>query len=170
MKAVVRGLAAAALAGSALAAPAADLTLKNAWMRPAPVGAEAARAYVDIESRVTVDLVGATTPVARQVLLVHAPDPDDPAREEVVPAIPVLAGTTTRLAYRGDHLRLTGLTADVANGVPVPVTLVFRDADGREIRASTEVVVRGLLLPQHRSPESRGAPPSAAGGVPTAPP
>ncbi len=144
-----RALAAAALAGVALAASAAEVTLKTAWMRPAAAGAPAARAYVDIESPVALELVGASSPVAAQVLLVHVGRIDDPGSEEVVPSMRIPAGAVTRLAFRGDHLRLVDVKQDLANGTPVPLALVFRDPKGGEIRASTQVTVRGLLLPQH---------------------
>jgi copper(I)-binding protein len=136
-----------------------DVTLKNAWMRPAPSGADAARAYVDIMSDKTLDLVGASTPVARRVEIVRVRTIGDPSTEEVVKSFAVLGGTTTRLAYRGDHLRLVDVTRDVANGDPVPLTLTFKDASGRRIEASTEVLVRGLLLPQQMPDALRDAPP-----------
>ena len=161
-----RVLAAAALAVvTAAAAAADDVTLTTAWMRPAPAGASAARAYVDIGSATALDLVGASTPVAAQVVLVRVPRLDDPASEEVVPSLTVPAGKVTRLAYRGDHLRLVDVKQDLANGTPVPLTLVFRDAQGRESRAATTITVRGLVLPQAGVPES---PPRAGDAAPTA--
>jgi len=137
---------------------AAEVTLKNAWMRPAPAGAETARAYVDIGSDTALVLTGASTPIASKVAIVLVKTIGDPASEEVVPSLAVRAGATTRLAYHGDHLRLVGVTRDVANGDPVPLTLTFKDTGGRSVKATTKVVVRGLLLPQHTSPESRDAP------------
>ncbi len=156
----LRALVAAVLAGAALAADAADVTLKTAWMRPAAAGSPAARAYVDIESRAPLTLVGAVTPVAAQVVLVHVARLDDPASEEVVPSMPVPAGAVTRLAFRGDHLRLVDVKQDLANGMPVPLTLVFRDAQGRESQAATLVTVRGLLLPQQMNVDGPAAPPA----------
>ena len=85
---------------------------------------------------------------------------DDPASEVVVREMAVPAGTTTRLAYRGDHLRLTGIKRDVANGDPVPLTLTFRDAAGKRLVATTSIVVRGLLLPQQGPASSRDTAPA----------
>jgi len=144
---------------------AAEVTLRNAWMRPAPAGAEAARAYVDIDSAAALELVGASTPIALETRIVLVKEIDNPASEQVVPLLAVPAGTTTRLAFRGDHLRLVGITRDVANGDPVPLTLTFRDSAGKEVVATTGIVVRGLLSPQ----QIRGAP-RAAQTVPAAPP
>ena len=150
-------VACAALAGAGAAAAADAVSLRNAWMRPAPAGAEHARAYVDIDSTADLTLVGATTPVARKVELVRVKAIDDPTNEETVATLPVPAGKTTRLAFRGDHLRLTGITRDVANGDAVPLTLTFRDGQGKPVTATASVTVRGLLLPQQRPEASRDA-------------
>ena len=165
MRGVVAALA--LLACAAVATAADTVTLKSAWMRLAAAGAQPARAYVDIESTANLKLVGAATPVATRVQLVHVGKIDDPASEVVVREMEVPAGTTTRLAYRGDHLRLTGIKRDLANGDPVPLTLTFRDAAGKRLVAKTDVVVRGLLLPQHAPPPPRDStkappPPAAA--------
>ena len=164
----MRGVIALVLLSCATVANAAEtVTLKTAWMRPAAAGAQPARAYVDIESTANLKLVGAATPVATRVQLVHVGKIDDPASEVVVREMAVPAGTTTRLAYRGDHLRLTGIKRALANGDPVPLTLTFRDAAGKRFVAKTDVVVRGLLLPQHAPPPPRDStkappPPPAA--------
>ena len=150
-------IALALVSCAAVANAAETVTLKGAWMRPAPAGAQPARAYVDIESTANLKLVGAATPVATRVQLVHVGKIDDPASEVVVLEMEVPAGTTTRLAYRGDHLRLTGIRSDVANGDPVPLTLTFRDATGKRFVATTNIVVRGLLLPQQGPAPSRDA-------------
>ncbi|MFO1316325.1 MAG: copper chaperone PCu(A)C [Burkholderiales bacterium] len=161
-------LVAVAALGFAGAAAAADVvTLRNAWMRPAPAGAASARAYVDIDSTAAVTLVGAATPLARKVELVRVKVIDDPATEETVATMPVAAGATTRLAYRGDHLRLVGITRDAGNGDPAPLTLTFRDGKGRLVKATTSITVRGLLLPQQRPEASRDATTDApASGAP----
>lgn len=147
-------VAALAFAGMADA----QITAKYAWMRPAPSGADAARVYVDIVSDVAVDLVGASSPVAKSVAIVKVGTIGDPATEQVVKAFPVPAGATTRLAYRGDHLRLVDLARDVGNGDQVPLTLTFRDKAGKRTDVTTEVSVRGLLLPQQVPEAARDAP------------
>ena len=167
----MRGLLAVlAFACTAVANAAETVTLKSAWMRPAPAGTQPARAYVDIESAANLKLVGAATPAAARVQLVRVDRIDDPASEVVVREMEVPAGTTTRLAYRGDHLRFTGIKRDLANGDPVPLTLTFRDRAGKRIAATTNIVVRGLLLPQQTPAPSRDAamaPPAAPPPAPT---
>jgi copper(I)-binding protein len=144
-----------------------EVTLRNAWMRPAPAGAASARAYVDIVSDTALVLAGASTPMASKVEIVLVKRLGDPESEEVVTSLAVLAGATTRLAYLGDHLRIVGVTRDVANGDLVPLTLTFKDTAGRPVKATTNVVVRGVLLPQHMAPESRDAPSPPVAPAPT---
>ena len=166
---LLAALAAATLAGAGAAAAADVVTLRNAWMRPAPAGAASAQAYVDIDSAAALTLIGADTPFARRVELVRV-KAGDPPTEHAVASMAVPAGGTTRLAFRGDHLRFVGITRDAANGVEVPVTLTFRDGRGRLVKATTGVTVRGLLLPQQRPDVSRDAtttaPPAAADPAP----
>jgi copper(I)-binding protein len=137
-------LAALAL-GVAGLAHAADIRLHTAWMRPAAEG-EDASAYVDIESDTPLTLTGASTTLARKVeiVVVRKTDGLDPGK--VVRTLPVAAGTT-RLAYKGNHLRLVGMRDTMANGRLVPVTLHFRDRAGKRYDATADVQVRGLLAP-----------------------
>lgn len=148
MKRALRGVILFAALAAYPLAHAAGVTLSTAWMRPAPAEAEAARVYVDITSDKTLELIGASTPVAREVAIVRVGTIGDPSTEQVVKTFPVPGGKTTRLAYRGDHLRLIGITRDLANGDPVPLTLMFRDAAGKRVESTTNVAVRGLLLPK----------------------
>jgi copper(I)-binding protein len=148
MRVSLRGMAAACALFAACGVWAAEVTLKTAWMRPAASGMAEAMVYVDIVSEVSLDLVGASTPVARRVELVDVNLKTDPPESKVVASMPVAAGKTTRLAYRGSHLRLVGINKDLGNGASVPLTLMFKSADGKEIRASVDAQVRGLLTPQ----------------------
>ena len=138
-------IAAAALLAAALA-DAAPVSLSSAWMRPAPEGAPTARVYVDITSDANLTLVGASTPVAKRVEIVRVKTIGDPATESVVKKYEVPLGTTTRLAYLGDHLRLVGVKRTVNSGDPVPIKLRFVDGAGKRFEVATDVLVRGLLV------------------------
>ena len=73
---------------------------------------------------------------------------DDKPESKVVPSMPVPAGKTTRLAYNGSHLRLLKITKDMGNGTAVPMTLAFKSVDGKDVTATVNVQVRGLLMPR----------------------
>jgi len=147
MRRVMRAFTAIGLLAVASFACAAQVTPSSAWMRPAAAGAAGARVYVDIQSDANLDLVGATTPVAKRVDIVHVGTIGDPASEKVVKKFAIPGGTTTRLAYLGDHLRLVGLKRALNNGDPVPIRLRFVDAAGKRIEVPVDVVVRGITLP-----------------------
>ena len=144
--------AACALAFASVAA-AAQVSLSSVWMRPAVAGAESARVYVDIKSDANVDLVGASSPLAKKVEIVKVKTIGDPATESVVKKFAVPGGTTTRLAYLGDHLRLVGVKRSVNNGDPVPITLRFVDAKGKRFEVESYVTVRGLVFPGGAPPK-----------------
>ena len=126
------------------------ITLKYAWMRPAAAGMTEAQAYVDIVSERDGDLelVGAATPFAKKVELVEVTRQGDQTQAKVVASMPVPGGKTTRLPYRGNHLRLVEITKDFGNGTAVPLTLTFKSPDGKELTATIIGEPRGLLLPQ----------------------
>ncbi len=107
-----------------------------------------ALAYVDIVSESDLELIGASTPFAKKVELVLVTMKDDTPESKVVTSMRVPAGKTTRLAYRGSHLRLVDITKDFGNGSVVPLTLAFKSAEGKELTASVDAQVRGVLLPR----------------------
>lgn len=122
------------------------IDLNSAWMRPALGGQARARAYVDIKSDAALTLTDATTPAARAIEIVTVAGTDG-ADETVVATVPVVPGTPTRLAFRGNHLRLLDIDRDLRNGEQIPVTLRFTDAQGRAVSATATVTVRGFTVP-----------------------
>jgi periplasmic copper chaperone A len=167
---MLRGIIAACALAAACAVAAGDpipgnVMLKTAWLRPAAAGMAEAQAYVDIISESDLVLVGASTPFAKKVELVEVTTKDGQPESKVVASMPVPAGKTTRLAYRGSHLRLVEITKDLGNGTPVPITLAFKSAEGKDVTATISAVVRGVLLPQQMPAV---APKAAA--MPDAPP
>ena len=149
MHALIRSLVPVCALAFASVASAAPVALSSVWMRPAAAGADA-RVYVDIKSDVNVDLVGATTALAKKIDIVHVKTIGDPASETVVRKYAVPGGTTTRLAYLGDHLRLVGIKRALNNGDPVLIKLRFVDAAGKRFEVTADVVVRGLTFPGAR--------------------
>src|SRR5512132_51259 len=103
-----RGAAAAAL-GLCLGAPAsaADITVKNAWMRPVRAGATAAAVYVDILTNVPLKLVGASSRVANSAAVVVVDQkPDGTSVDNVVKEFALAGGKETRFAYNGNRIAL----------------------------------------------------------------
>jgi len=145
----MRWLAMLVMAAAAIAAvppAAAEIRLTSPWMRPAAAGGDA-RAYVDIASDEPVTLVGASSPLARSVQIRVVQDTDGVDPGKPVKSLPVVPGTPTRLAYKGNHLLLRGVRNALANATTVPVVLTFRDAKGRRLTAQASIQVRGIVAP-----------------------
>jgi copper(I)-binding protein len=136
------------------AAQTAAIDFNSTWMRPALAGQARARAYVDIKSDTALTLTGATTPVARAIEFVTVSGTNG-ADESVVDSVQVAPSAPTRLAFRGNHLRLLDINRDLLNGEQFPVTLRFADAQGRAIDATATVVVRGFMVPPEESAPRR---------------
>ena len=150
-----RLLAAAALAVALdVGAQTAIVDLNSVWMRPALAGQARARAYVDIKSDLALTLTEASTPVAHAIEFVIVSGSNG-VEEAVVATVPVAPGTPTRLAFRGNHLRLVDINRDLLNGEQFPLTLRFTDAEGRAVSATATVVVRGFMVPAAESAPRR---------------
>jgi copper(I)-binding protein len=148
-KQIVRGAFAVAL-GLFLGAPvdAADIIVKNAWMRPVRAGAPAAGVYVDIVTNVPLKLVGAKSRVAKSAAIVVVEQkPDGTSVDNVVKEFTLAGGKETRFAYNANRIDLYDITETLTPGASVPVTLLF--VEGPEMRQSVDidVLVRGVILP-----------------------
>jgi copper(I)-binding protein len=147
-----------ALVAVLVAAPTAraEVSLANAWMRPAYAGQPSAQVYVDVRSERPLKLVAASAPVARRAELVLVDPPsNDPATHRAVAELPVAGGGETRLALGGSHVRLVEVSRDVWPGERWPLELAFVDAEGKRVTATAEVLVRGLMArrPEDASPK-----------------
>ena len=158
LRSSLRAIVAASAFAVTLAALADEVTLKAAWLRPATAGMREAQAYVDIVSETDFDLVGASTPFAKKVELVLVSMNNEPPEQKVVATLPVPAGRTTRLAYRGSHLRLVEITRSFGNGTTVPLTLAFKSRDGKDVSSTVDAQVRGLLLQPQQMPAQSNDP------------
>jgi copper(I)-binding protein len=112
-----------ATAGGASGSPA--LTVTDAWVRAAPAGGTSA-AYFQLSNGGSADAVvtGATSEVA-EAASVHETSTDSGGMTGMhhVPAVTVEAGATLPFEPGGYHVMLERLTADLAAGSTVTITL-----------------------------------------------
>jgi copper(I)-binding protein len=128
-------------------AGAADITIKNAWMRPARAGT-ASGVYVDITTDVPLTLVGATSPMAKSIAIVQVdPQPDGTSVEKIVKEWKLPGGKETRFAYNGSRLDLGDIAADLTPGISIPLTLLFSEGPDKRLAVDIDVLVRGVILP-----------------------
>lgn len=130
----------------AAGAASADVTIANAWMRPAASGAAHADAYADLRSDAATTLVAVRSPAARRVdIVVH--DPRDPKSvPHVVERLAIPPGET-RFALKGSVLRLVEVSDAIVPGRPVPLTFELVDASGKRSSVAAKVEVRGFVAP-----------------------
>ncbi len=141
-------IAAAFLSCLVSSADAANITVKNAWMRPARAGTAAAGVYVDIATDVPLKLVGATSPVAKSVAIVLVElKPDGTSVDHVVKEAEIPGGKETRFAYNGSRLNLKDISDNLLPGVLIPMTLSFIEGSNNRQNVDIQVLVRGVILP-----------------------
>lgn len=112
----------------------------NAWARASVLASRPGAAYVTIESVSDDTLIGASTPVAKRVMI-HAVEKDgDVSRMKHVETLELPAGERITLAPGGMHLMLMGLQDKLSEGTTFPMTLSFENAG----EITVEVSVLGI--------------------------
>ncbi|SRR5579871_12373 len=146
------GLALLAVAGAIAvhAATAAGITLEHAWARPTPPGVSVGAVYLEIVNSGAADrVVTARSPRAARIEIHESTLEQGIARMSERPDLAVPAGGRVRFAPAGLHLMLFGLSAPLAPGERVPLTLEFAGAGA----VATVVEVAGA------APTAAAAPP-----------
>lgn len=112
-------------------------TIDQAWVRPAPAGAETA-AYFTITGAVgqADALLSASSPGGTMVEL-HEVSTDTTGMTGMHPIarLDIPAGGTVRLEPGGFHLMITGLTSELAVGGTLELDLVFEHAGTVKVQA-----------------------------------
>ena len=138
-------------------AGASDITLSNAWMRPARAGAAATGVYFDVRTDVPLKLVGARSAFAKSSAIVLVKQNlDGSSTETQVKEFDLPGGEQTRFALNGNHVELREIQEDLPPGITVPVMIEFVETKGN-IRRALEigVLVRGVILPPPPEPEAK---------------
>jgi copper(I)-binding protein len=111
--------------------------IKNAWCRPTPNGAQAGACYLDIKSSVDNRITGVATPLAAESAIHDMVMADNiMTMSEMDEGLPLEAGKSVQLAPGGKHLMLMGLTAPLAAGTAIPLTLTFSATPAMTVQAT----------------------------------
>ncbi len=121
-------LAACGGGGSAPEGPAV-VQADDAWCRPTPNGVLVGGCYVTLVSSRDDRLVSVASPLS-QVVEIHEMrmDGDMMRMNELENGLPLPAGETVQMRPGAEHLMLMTLSAPLAEGDTVPLTLTFEDA------------------------------------------
>ncbi|AMN56385.1 hypothetical protein B0E33_30405 (plasmid) [Roseibium algicola] len=123
-----------AVASPALAGE--SVRVLDAWARASILASRPGAAYVTIESTSDDRLIGASTPVAAQVMI-HAVEKDgDVSRMDHIETLELQAGKRITLAPGGMHLMLMGLQHKLSKGTTFPMTLSFEKAGEITVQVS----------------------------------
>ena len=137
-----------AAAQSALA----QVAVMDPWVRGTVPAQKSTGAFMQLKSASDVALVAASSPAAGIVEIHEMKMDAGVMRMSAIPALPLPAGKAVELKPGGYHVMLMALKAPLKEGDTVPVTLTFRDKDGKPSTMLVNAPVKALTA----------APPAAA--------
>jgi copper(I)-binding protein len=115
--------------------------VEGAWIRSSVPGQQGTGAFMKLTSRQAIQLVGVSTPVAGTAQVHEMKMEGDIMRMRQVAAVDLPAGQTVEFKAGGYHFMLMDLKQTLKPGTSVPLTLVFRDAQGTERKLDLKVAV-----------------------------
>lgn len=133
--------AAALLAGAAQAQTAAPVAAEGAWARASVQGQKATGAFMRLTASEDTRLVRAESPAAGVTEVHEMKMEGDVMKMRAVPGLDLPAGKAVELRPGGYHVMLMDLKAPLAKGSSVPLTLVFKSAQGAESQLQLQVPV-----------------------------
>ena len=136
-------LAATLLAGAVQAqnAAPAPVAVEGAWARASVQGQMASGAFMRLTAPEASRLVRAESPVAGVVEVHEMKMEGNVMKMRALPGLDLPAGQAVELKPGGYHVMLMDLTAPLAKGASVPLTLVFQDAKGVQSQQQVQVPV-----------------------------
>ena len=153
MKATRTQLAMAILLGvSATSALAADVEVKDAWVRGTVTGQKATGAFLEITSKSGATLVGAASPAAG-VSEIHEMKMDGGIMKmRAVERLQLPAGKPVQLAPGGYHVMLLNLKQPLKKGDSVALTLQVESPDKKVEAVQIKAEVRDLTATATAAP------------------
>ena len=134
------------------ASAAAQVTVRDPWIRATVPAAQATGAFMELVSAQDARLVDVSTPVAGIVEIHQMSMKDDRMMMSAVDSIDLPAGKPVALASGGYHIMMMDLKRQMKAGETVPMTLVFEKKDKKRETVEVQVSVKPLTYspPKHR--------------------
>lgn len=135
-----------ALCGAAAMAhpDAAHVQAEGAWARASVPGQQATGAFVRLTAQEPLQLVGVETTAAQDSEIHEMKMEGDVMRMRTIDSLELPQGQTVELKPGGYHIMFQQLKAPLQEGTQVPVTLVFKDAQGAQSRLHLQVPVHRM--------------------------
>ncbi len=121
---------------------AAQLAVRDAWLRATVPAQTVAGAFMQLTSPVDARLIEASSPVARVVEIHEMAMEGNMMKMRQIPGLDLPAGKPVMLRPGGFHLMLIDLKGQLRDGEAVPFTLVIQGRDGRRETIEIKAQVR----------------------------
>jgi copper(I)-binding protein len=118
-----------------------NVEVKNAWVRASVTGQKATGAFMSITAKSSVQLVGASSPMAGVAEVHEMKMEGNVMKMNAVPALDLPAGKTVELKPGSYHVMLMDLKSTLSKGSTVALTLSFKDAKGVSSKLELKVPV-----------------------------
>jgi copper(I)-binding protein len=129
---------------ASVAANAADVEVKSAWVRGTVPAQTMSGAFMELTSKSDATLVGASTPVAEDAEVHEMKQGGGVMKMRATPRLALPAGKTVALKPGGYHIMLMGLKRQLKPGDTVPITLRIADANKKVDAVVVNAEVREL--------------------------
>ena len=146
-----RGVFAAAMVVITAAPAAAQITVKEPWVRATVAAQKATGAFMQISSVSDAKLVEAKSPAAGIVEIHEMKMDHNVMKMRAVSGVALPAGKMVELKPGGYHVMMMDLKAQVKEGDTVPLTLVFEGKDKKRESVEVKAVVKSLTASAAKS-------------------
>lgn len=124
---------------------AAPVVAENAWVRASVAGQKATGAFMRLTASTATRLVRAESAAAGVTEVHEMKMEGDVMKMRAIAGLDLPAGKAVDLKPGGYHVMLMDLKAPLVSGTPVPLTLVFQDAQGVQSELSLQVPVSAKM-------------------------
>ncbi|QBK03661.1 copper chaperone PCu(A)C [Hylemonella gracilis] len=129
--------------------------VQEAWARATVQGQKSSGAFMKLTAKEGMRLVGVTTPVAGVAEVHEMKMEGDVMKMRAIAGLDLPAGQTVELKPGGYHVMLMDLKGALRADQNIPVTLLFKNAQGKESRQELQIPVRAMTM--GASPSGHGA-------------
>lgn len=123
----------------------AGVTVRDAWVRSTVPQQTVSGAFMKITSDRSTRLIEVRSPAAKTVQIHEMTMAGDVMRMRAIKGLELPAGKTIDLMPGSYHIMLMDLTAQIKAGEPVPLTLVFEDADKKRETVEVKAIARSAM-------------------------
>ncbi|MBL0123862.1 MAG: copper chaperone PCu(A)C [Betaproteobacteria bacterium] len=122
----------------------AEVKVDQPWVRGTIAAQKSTGAFMTLTSDKPVSLVSAASPAAKIVEIHEMKIENNVMKMKAMPKLDIVPGKPTELKPGSYHVMLIELVKPLSKGDSVPLTLEFKDADGKSSKQEVKAEVRDL--------------------------